>query len=190
MRWFKEFWVHVKCVQFCKEAENDELATLNLKCGYNARVGAPTPTFLSRSIWAAWSPLLPISSHLSQKNEEHKTHAQTQTNTNRHKNTSTYIWAAWSPSLPSLHIYHKKTKNTKHTYKHKLTQTDIKPKSTYNVYIWATWSPSLPSLHIYHKKNEEHKTHAQTQTDIKHTSTYIWAAWSLMLPHLYTLNTK
>ena len=76
MRRFKEFWVHVKCVQFCKEAENDELATLNLKCGYNAHVGAPTPTFLSRSIWAAWSPLLPISSHLSQKNEEHKTHAQ------------------------------------------------------------------------------------------------------------------
>ena len=102
---FKEFWVHVKCVQFCKEAENDELATLNLKCGYNARLGGPTPTFLSRSIWAAWSPLLPISSHLSQKNEEHKTHAQTQTDI---KHTSTYIWAAWSLMIP--HLY---TLNTK-----------------------------------------------------------------------------
>ena len=77
---FKEFWVHVKCVQFCKEAENDELATLNLKCGYNARVGAQPPL----------------------------------------------SWADPSEQLdprcsPSLHIYHKKTKNTKHTHKHKQT---------------------------------------------------------------------
>ena len=43
MRRFKEFRVQVKCVQLCKEAENDELATLNLKCGYNARVGAQPP---------------------------------------------------------------------------------------------------------------------------------------------------
>ena len=105
MRRLKEFWVHVKCVQFCKEAENDELATLNLKCGYNAHLGAPTPTFLSRSIWAAWSPLLPISSHLSQKNEEHKTHAQTYTNTNRHEIHKHIHLSSLIPD--ALHTQHK-----------------------------------------------------------------------------------
>ena len=68
-------------------------------------------------------------------------------------------WADPSEQLdprcsPSLHIYHKKTKNTKHTHK---TQTNTNRHKTHkHIHIWKGWSPMLPiSTHSTQNKNSK-----------------------------------